>query len=106
MLGYLYFLWHNREVSYRSALHMTVSARQDQLYVAKGFDLDKWESLIEEANSLRKEIKTIANEYDVDWNEKKDETSELVHKALKKERRKREAKKDDDDDDELEKKDE
>jgi hypothetical protein len=90
MIGYLYFLWHNREVSYRAALHMTVSHRQNQLYAARGFDVQRWESLIEEANALRKEIKTIANEYDVEWNEKADEGSERVHKALREERKKKE----------------
>lgn len=65
MCGYLWFLYHNREVSYRSALNITVSRRQNTLYEKKGFDLQKWESLIDEANALRKEIKGVANEYDV-----------------------------------------
>ncbi|CAG8958166.1 hypothetical protein HYFRA_00000517 [Hymenoscyphus fraxineus] len=86
MLGYLWFLYHNREVSYRSALNLTVSRRQNTLYQARGFDLQKWESMIEEANSLRKEIKIIADEYDVEWNEREDEGSEVVHDALKAER--------------------
>jgi len=104
MVGYLYFLYHNRDVSYRAALHLTVSHRQNQLYNAKGFDLQKWESLIEEANALRKEIKMVANEYDVEWDEKADEGSEAVHEALREERKKTERRKkqsdDDDDDDE------
>ena len=102
MLGYLYFLWHNREVSYRSALNITVSHRQNQLYTQRGFDIVKWESLVEEANALRKEIKKVAEEYDVDWDEKKDEASEIVHQALKEERQK---KKKDGKEDEDEKKD-
>lgn len=53
--------------------------------------------MIEEANALRKEIKNVADEYDVEWDEKADEGSEDVHDALKEERRKV---KDDDDDDE------
>jgi len=100
MIGYLYFLWHNREVSYRAALHMTVSHRQSQLYTTRGFDLQKWQNLIDDANALRKEIKIIANEYDVDWDETKDSVSETVHKALREERKKQ--KSDDDKEDEKE----
>lgn len=33
--------------------------------------------MIEEANALRKEIKGVAEEYDVEWDEKKDEGSEV-----------------------------
>jgi calcium uniporter protein, mitochondrial len=100
MIGYLWFLYHNREVSYRSALNLTVSRRQNSLYQACGFDLQKWEAMIEEANVLRKEIKQVANEYDVEWDERADEGSEEVHDALKEERDK--SKKKDDDDEEEE----
>ncbi|KAM3078227.1 hypothetical protein ACMFMG_002474 [Clarireedia jacksonii] len=100
MMGYLWFLYHNREVSYRAALNLTVSRRQNKLYQARGFDLQKWEALIEEANALRKEIKNISDEYDVEWDEKKDEGSEEVHNALKRERRKRKEKEKEDEDDE------
>ncbi|CZT46081.1 related to COQ2-para-hydroxybenzoate--polyprenyltransferase [Rhynchosporium secalis] len=96
ILGYLWFLYHNREVSYRAALNLTVSRRQNTLYTARGFDVGKWEAMIEEANALRKEIKNVADEYDVEWDEKADEGSEEVHDALKEERRKN---RDDDDDD-------
>jgi hypothetical protein len=99
MIGYLWFLYHNREVSYRSALNLTVSRRQNALYTARGFDLPKWESMIEEANALRKEIKSVANEYDVEWDEKLDEVSEVVHKAMKEERSKS-RKKDEDEEEE------
>ncbi|KAN0090469.1 Protein of unknown function, DUF607 domain containing protein [Hyaloscypha variabilis] len=97
MIGYLWFLYHNREVSYRSALNLTVSRRQQHLYQVKGFDVQKWEQMIDEANALRKEIKQVAQEYDVEWDERKDEGSEEVHDALKEERDKN--KKDDDDED-------
>ncbi|KAE8441645.1 hypothetical protein EG329_004612 [Mollisiaceae sp. DMI_Dod_QoI] len=101
MLGYLWFLYHNREVSYRAALNLTVSRRQNHLYQARGFDVQKWESLIEEANALRKEIKQVANEYDVEWDERQDEGTEEVHDALRKERRKvKKADREEDDDDE------
>ncbi|OAF56040.1 hypothetical protein VC83_07405 [Pseudogymnoascus destructans] len=98
MIGYLYFLWHNREVSYRSALHATVSHQQNRLYTVRGLDIGTWESLVEEANSLRKEVKKVAEEYDVEWNEMQDEASEIVHEALRKERRKKERARDDDED--------
>ena len=104
MLGYLWFLYHNREVSYRSALNLTVSRRQNALYTSHNFDVVKWENLIEEANALRKEIKIVASEYDVDWDETADEVSKDVHKALKRERQKEkkggsEEKDEDEDDD-------
>ncbi|KAL2040807.1 hypothetical protein N7G274_006265 [Stereocaulon virgatum] len=103
--GYLWFLYHNREVSYRSALNLTISRRQTKLYADRGFDLQKWDALIEEANSYRKEIKQIANEYDVDWDEKEDEKDEKVTEAMAKVRRdkkkggKDKDNKDDDDED-------
>ena len=99
MIGYLWFLYHNREVSYQAALNLTVSRRQNALYQARGFDVRKWEALIEEANALRKEIKIVADEYDVEWDEKSDEMSEEVHDALKKEREKRKSEKDMEEDD-------
>lgn len=100
--GYMWFLYHNREVSYRSALNLTISKRQGRLYEQRGFDLPKWESLIEEANAIRKEIKAVANEYDVEWNETTDEKDPKVVKALRDERnsRKKSKKKKDDDDEE------
>lgn len=101
MIGYLWFLYHNREVSYRSALNLTVSRRQSTLYAARGFDLQKWEAMIEEANALRKEIKGVANEYDVEWDETSNDVSEVVHEALKEERKK-ERKKEDEEEDERE----
>lgn len=82
--GYLWFLYHNREVSYRSALNLTISRRQTKLYQAKGFDIHKWETLVEEANGYRKEIKQIAGEYDVEWDETADEKDEKVTEAMRK----------------------
>ncbi|KAL4891063.1 hypothetical protein BDV59DRAFT_203788 [Aspergillus ambiguus] len=86
MGGYLWFLYHNREISYRSALDFTINARQKKLYQMKGVDLPLWESLIDEGNTLRKEIKNIAAEYEEYWDEKKDERDERVTEALKKDR--------------------
>ena len=67
-------------------MNLTISRRQTKLYHAKNFDLQKWEALIEEGNALRKEIKAIAHEYDVEWDERLDEQDEKVTKALKQER--------------------
>ena len=102
--GYLWFLYHNREVSYRSALNLTISRRQTKLYQQKGFNIQKWDGLIEEANGYRKEIKQIASEYDVDWDETQDEEDERVTEAMRKvrsdkrsERKEKEGKEDDED---------
>ncbi|SLM35955.1 Coiled-coil domain containing protein 109, C-terminal [Lasallia pustulata] len=91
MCGYLWFLYHNREVSYKSALNLTISRRQTKLYQAKGFDLQRWEHLIEEGNALRREIKAVAGEYDVDWDETVDEQDKKVTEALKQDRDEKQA---------------
>ncbi|KKY21409.1 putative calcium uniporter mitochondrial [Phaeomoniella chlamydospora] len=88
-----------------SALNLTVSRRQQKLYQQRGFDVARWDQLIEEGNALRKEIKAVAAEYDVDWDEKADEKHATVTKALRDERKKTQSdkkskKKDDDEDDE------
>jgi len=88
--AYIWFLYHNREVSYRSAMNFTISKRQSKLYADKGFDLRKWESLIQDGNALRLEIKRVANEYDVEWDELEDEKDKKVAEALKKDRIKKE----------------
>lgn len=103
--GYLWFLYHNREVSYRSALNLTISRRQTKLYQQKGFDIQKWDNLIKEANGYRKEVKQIANEYDVDWDETLDERDKRVTEAMRKVRsdknsdRKEKGEKEDEDED-------
>ncbi|PVI01689.1 DUF607-domain-containing protein [Periconia macrospinosa] len=96
--GYIWFLYHNREVSYRSAMNFTISRRQQKLYQQHNFDVRKWETLIEEGNALRKEIKAVANEYDVEWDELEDET-DAAAKALRKERRKQKRRENRDDED-------
>lgn len=83
ILSYLWFLYHNREVSYRSLLHMTVSRRQMKLYAARGFEIEHWEELVQLGKQLKHEIYNIAQEYDVDWDETRDEVgSERVRRAL------------------------
>ena len=96
----MWFLYHNREVSYRSAMNFTISRRQQKLYQSKNFDLRKWEVLIDDGNALRKEIKAVANEYDVEWDELQDENSEKVLEALRSDRKKKKQGKEDKDDDE------
>ncbi|KAJ5959210.1 uncharacterized protein N7479_006360 [Penicillium vulpinum] len=98
MGGYLWFLYHNREISYKSALDFTISARQKKLYQLHKIDLQLWESLIDEGNSLRGEIKNIAAEYDAEWNERADEQDERVTEVLKSDRRQKHEKKRDSDD--------
>ena len=85
-------------MSYRSALNLTISRRQTKLYAEKGFDLQKWEALVDEANGYRREIKQIANEYDVEWDEMEDEKDERVMEAMAKVRRERKAEKKEKDD--------
>jgi hypothetical protein len=81
-------------------MNFTISRRQQKLYAQHNFDLRKWEVLIDDGNTLRKEIKAVANEYDVEWDELQDEKDEKVAEALRKERKKKkEGKKDKDDDD-------
>lgn len=87
MGGYLWFLYHNREISYKSALDFTVSTRQKKLYQQHNVDLQLWETLIDEGKSLRREIKGIAAEYDAEWNERVDEQDEMVTEALRSDRK-------------------
>ena len=77
---------------------MTISRKQAKLYQEKGFDSGRWDQLIEEANAYRKEIKQIAAEYDVDWDEKADEKDEKVTEAMRKVRNDRKAERKDKDD--------
>jgi len=88
MGGYLWFLYISRDLSYKAAMNVTVSRRQTALYEARGFDIEKWEHLVREANALRSEVKVIAVEYDVDWEEAK-EVGEGVKEVLDEEKSKR-----------------
>jgi hypothetical protein len=80
-------------------MNFTISRRQSKLYQQHNFDLRKWEVLIEDGNALRKEIKAVANEYDVEWDEMKDEKDEKVSEALREERNKNKKEGKDEDDD-------
>ena len=84
-------------------MNVTILLRQDKLYQARGFDNNKSESLIEEVNGYRKEIKQIANEYNVEWDEILDEKDEKVTEPMRKVRSDRKNERngrDDGDDDE------
>lgn len=90
MGGYLWFLYISKDLSYKAAMNITVSRRQNALYEAKGFNMQRWEQLVQEANALRHEIKTVAAEYDVDWDEMRDLSySKQVKKVLERERNKK-----------------
>lgn len=77
MGGYLWFLYISKDLSYKAAMNVTVSRRQNILYEARGFDLKRWEQLVHEANALRREIRAIAVEYDADWDEARDVGDEV-----------------------------
>ncbi|KAJ3518303.1 hypothetical protein NM208_g14564 [Fusarium decemcellulare] len=103
MGGYLWFLYISRDLSYKAAMKVTVSKRQTALYSERGFDQQRWEQLVAEANNLRREIKVVASEYDVDWDETKDLGGEEVKQVLEEEKKGRDGTKmtkdkDDDDD--------
>jgi hypothetical protein len=66
ILGYLWFLYQGRDVSYSSVLNRSVSARREALYKARGLDIERWLDLISEAKSLKKEISLIKEDYDED----------------------------------------
>lgn len=82
MGGYIWFLYISRDLSYKAAMNLTVSRRQNVLYQLRGFDQHRWEQLVHEANALRKEIKIIAAEYDAEWDETKDLGGEEVKEVL------------------------
>ncbi|KAI1637274.1 siderophore biosynthesis protein [Biscogniauxia mediterranea] len=81
MGGYLWFLFISRDLSYQAALKITVSRRQSILYQARGFDPRKWDVLVADANALRREIRTVAEEYDVDYDEAADLGGEELNMA-------------------------
>ncbi|KAF4968973.1 hypothetical protein FZEAL_10315 [Fusarium zealandicum] len=85
MGGYLWFLFISRDLSYKAAMRITVSKRQTALYQERGFDQQKWDNTVTEANSLRREIRVVANEYDVDWDENKDLGGKEVKELLEEE---------------------
>ncbi|KAG6000243.1 hypothetical protein E4U54_001493 [Claviceps lovelessii] len=103
MGGYLWFLFISRDLSYKAAMNVTVSRRQNALYQERGFDQQRWDQVVHDANALRREIKVAAQEYGVDWDETKDLGGEEVKQVLEEERnseKKKEKEKNDEDEDE------
>ncbi|KAF4122009.1 calcium uniporter protein, mitochondrial [Geosmithia morbida] len=86
MGGYLWFLYMSKDLSYKAAMNMTVSRRQNALYQERGFDHKAWEHLVDDANMLRMEIRNIAAEYDAEWDEVKDLGGEEVKETLESEK--------------------
>lgn len=82
MGGYLWFLFISKDLSYRAALNITVTRRQNVLYQSRGFDPQRWDAAVMDANALRKEIQIIAGEYDVQYDELKDLGGEDVKETL------------------------
>ncbi|KAI0030561.1 hypothetical protein K488DRAFT_8254, partial [Vararia minispora EC-137] len=64
ILGYLWFLYQGREVSYTSVLDSSILTRRHALYKQRGFNVDRWNDLLAEERTLRKEIVQIAQDYD------------------------------------------
>jgi len=64
ILGYLWFLYQGREVSYTSVLDSSIVTRRYALYKQRGFDIDRWNALLAEERNLRTEIAQIARDYD------------------------------------------
>ncbi|KAF8153173.1 hypothetical protein B0H34DRAFT_722540 [Crassisporium funariophilum] len=66
ILGYLWFLYQGREVSYTSVLARSISARREALYKTRGLDIEYWIELVGERKALRAEIGRIARDYEGD----------------------------------------
>ncbi|SPO24635.1 related to COQ2 -para-hydroxybenzoate--polyprenyltransferase [Ustilago trichophora] len=81
--GYIWFLIHNREVSYRAVLNETTSRRQQKLYIEKGFNVERYQELIEEVKDLRKTTKKVAEDYDLEWDQGETKAGKQNKKALK-----------------------
>jgi hypothetical protein len=99
MAGYLWFLFISRDLSYKAAMNVTVSRRQNALYQERGFDPAKWEQIVHDANGLRREIKFAATEYGVEWDEMRDLGGEEVREALEQEKGEKERRREQEDED-------
>jgi len=80
--GYFWFLWHNREVSYRAVLTESTSRRQQKLYAERGFDIETYQDLIQEAKELRKAIKRVASDYELEWDQGNTDMGQRAKNAL------------------------
>jgi calcium uniporter protein, mitochondrial len=103
IVGYLWFLYHNRDVSYRSVFQQTTTRRQNLLYQKNGFDEDQWNELVAEGKKLGREIKAIGEQYGVKWNPKVEATGRaegVLEKEDKKDKRAKKAREKEKDEDE------
>ncbi|CEH19517.1 related to coq2-para-hydroxybenzoate--polyprenyltransferase [Ceraceosorus bombacis] len=82
MGGYVWFLLHNREVSYRAVLNETTSRRQQMLYEQRGLNVVRYEELIDEAKSLRSQIKRVAEDYGLEWDQGETVSGQKAKRAL------------------------
>jgi hypothetical protein len=89
MGGYLWFLFNQKEISYRSVFEMSSSKRREQLYDVKGFDRNKWKDLIDEGTELRRAIKKIAIDYTIDWSMNDELNDENAAEEIKKHEKKK-----------------
>ena len=80
--GYRWFLWHNREVNYRSVLTERTSHRQSKLYAERGFNIEGYHELIDEVKDLRKAIKRVAWDYELSWDQGDTEAGQKAKRAL------------------------
>ncbi|OCH91170.1 hypothetical protein OBBRIDRAFT_729311 [Obba rivulosa] len=98
ILGYLWFLYQGREMSYSSILHHSISARREALYRERGLDIERWAELVREAKWLRREIARIAEDYDEHrWTEqaqKKQDAEDKEDREVRDARRVREEERD------------
>ncbi len=80
--GYIWFLWHNREVSYRTVLTESTTHRQHKLYAERGFNIEHYQELIEDAKELRRDIKRVAWDYDLTWDQGDTDAGKQSKRAL------------------------
>ncbi|KAL7007976.1 hypothetical protein EMMF5_002625 [Cystobasidiomycetes sp. EMM_F5] len=88
MGGYLWFLYHQKEISYRSVFEMSSSKRREQLYDQKGFDRQRWKDLVDEGTELRRAIKKIAQDYATKWSMEAELDDVKASKEIKKHEKK------------------
>ncbi|KAA1475283.1 hypothetical protein DENSPDRAFT_860745 [Dentipellis sp. KUC8613] len=64
IVGYLWFLYRGREVSYSSILSHSVAARRHALYRARGLDMERYHDVKHEVRRLEGEVEGIRRDYD------------------------------------------
>ncbi|TFY63559.1 hypothetical protein EVG20_g6267 [Dentipellis fragilis] len=64
IVGYLWFLYRGREVSYSSILSHSIAARRHALYRARGLDMERYHDVKHEVRRLEGEVEGIRRDYD------------------------------------------